>query len=108
MGRRRPDRPFDLAHRDGRLLGERAQRVVAAVGRLGSGARGLFLAFCGVLIVDAARRSDLSQVRDVGEALGTLARQRAGTLLLALVALGFVAYGLHQLVKARYRRLDLP
>ena len=93
---------------DRRLLGERAQRVLVAIGRLGSGARGLFFAFCGMLIVDAARRSDPSQVRDVGEALGTLARQQAGPLLLGVVAVGFVAYGIYQLVKARYRRLDLP
>ena len=93
---------------DRRLLGERAQRVITAIGRLGSGARGLFFAFCGVLVVDAARRSDPSQVRDVGEALGALARQRAGPLLLGIVALGFIAYGAYPLVKARYRRLDLP
>ena len=93
---------------DRRLLGERAQRVAGVVGRIGGAARGLFFALFGVLVIDAARRSDPSQVRDVGEALGALARMRAGPLLLGVVAVGFIAYGAYQLVKARYRRTDLP
>lgn len=92
---------------DRRLLGERAQRWVDVLGRVGRGARGLFFALAGLLVIDAARRTDASQVRDVGEALGALSRQRAGPLLLGLVAVGFMAYGGYQLVKARYRRLDL-
>lgn len=93
---------------DRRLLGERAQRWVNAAGRAGSGARGLFFVCSGLLVIDAARRTDASQVRDVGEALGALARQPAGPLLLGVVAGGFVLYGGYQLVKARYRRVDLP
>jgi hypothetical protein len=38
-------------------------------------------------------------------ALQSLAQQPYGPLLLGIVALGFVAYGIHMGVQARYRRI---
>ncbi|MBD2451565.1 DUF1206 domain-containing protein [Nostoc sp. FACHB-152] len=75
-------------------------------GRFGIAARGIVFAIIGIFFIQAARHSDASEAKGLGEALAVLAQQPFGPWILGLVALGLIAYGIYSLVEARYRRID--
>ncbi len=75
------------------------------IGRFGEAARGIVFVIIGFFLIQAARQSDPSKARGLDGALQSLAQQPYGPLLLGIVALGFVAYGIHMGVQARYRRI---
>lgn len=74
-------------------------RIVVAIGRFGTAARGVVLGMIGGFFIDAARRFDSSQAGGTEEAL----RWLGNDWLLAVMAFGLAAYGLFQVAKARYR-----
>ena len=80
----------------------RGSRVAGTVGYI---AKGVALGIVGGLFVAAAWHADESEATGLDGAMRTLKEGPAGPLLLALVALGFVAYGVYSLVRARYGRL---
>jgi hypothetical protein len=92
-------------HLDLGSLSASAQDAVVAVGRFGIGARGVVFLVIGWFLVRAARQSDASEASGVAEALRTLQQQPYGKWILAVVGLGFVAYGAYEFVNARYRRI---
>lgn len=94
-------------HLDLSRLSAGAQQLAVAVGRFGIGARGVVFLVIGWFLVRAARQADASQASGVGEALRTLERQPNGKWILALVGIGFVAYGIYELINARYRRISM-
>ena len=71
-------------------------------GRFGLAARGFVLAIIGGFFVMAAIQADPSEARGID---GVLDLMRGTTWLLGLVALGLIAYGAYQFVRARYRRI---
>lgn len=74
-------------------------------GMAGLLARGVVFLISGTFLVQAALRSDPSRARGLQGALETLASQPYGPWLLALVALGLLAFGVYSLFLARYRRI---
>jgi len=82
-------------------------RSIIHVSRFGIGARGVVLVMIGWFLVLAAVQYDPTEAGGVAEALNTLARQSHGPWLLGIVALGLVAFGVHSLLQARYRRIDI-
>jgi len=58
-----------------------------------------------LFIIQAARQSDPSEARGLGEALQTLFQQPNGPWILGVVAVGLVAYGIYMVIQARYRSL---
>jgi hypothetical protein len=68
-------------------------------------ARGIVFLLTGSFLVQAALRSDPSRARGLPGALETLAQQPYGPWLLAIVALGLLAFGVYSLLLARYRRI---
>jgi hypothetical protein len=58
----------------------------------------------GILVVVAGFREQPEKSRGLDAALKTLAQQPFGKWILVAVALGLAAYGVFQLVTARYRR----
>lgn len=89
-----------------RMTGTDAEvsRGVRIVGRVGTAARGLVLLPIGWFVFAAGREYRAEKAADTAEVLGMLGH---GWLLMA-VALGLIAYGLHQLAKAIYRRIEQP
>ena len=79
------------------------RRRVVGLGRAGMAARGVVFVIIGWLVIQAALRYDASQAQGLQGALVTLRQAAYGPWLLGLVALGLIAYGIFQLVKARYR-----
>lgn len=80
-----------------------ARQRVVAVGRAGMAARGVVFGVIGWLVIKAAVQYDPSEAEGLQGALVALRKAAYGPWLLMLVALGLIAYGIFQLVKARYR-----
>lgn len=79
------------------------RRRVVAVARAGTAARGVVFGIIGWLVIKAALQYDAAEAQGLQGALVTLREAAYGRYLLGLVALGLIAYGITQLVKARYR-----
>lgn len=75
------------------------------LGKAGIAARAVVFCIIGVFVIVAAVTHNARQAKGLGGALQTLAQQPYGQFLLAIVALGFVAYGIYSFGVARYRRL---
>ena len=83
------------------------RRWIINVSRFGIAARGVVFMLVGWFFVQAAVQYDPSEAGGVSEALTTLAGESYGPLLLGVVALGLVAFGVHSMLQARYRRIDV-
>lgn len=80
-----------------------ATRWVLRVARFGIAARGVVFLIIGGFLVQAALRHDATRAGGIGDSLATIGQQPYGRLLLAVVAVGLLAYGVWELVNARYR-----
>lgn len=80
------------------------RRVAVALGRFGSAARGAVFIVVGWFVVQAAVFRDPHQAKGMGGALGALAEQPAGRVLLGILALGFLAMAVYCAVAARWMR----
>ena len=74
-------------------------------GRFGYAALGVVYGIVGIFLIVAAVRNNASQAKGLSGALQVLIHQPFGPVLLAVVALGLIAYGIFSFVEARYRRL---
>ncbi|HWQ85859.1 DUF1206 domain-containing protein [Brevundimonas sp.] len=86
----------------------RTCRRVAPLARAGVIARGLAYMPLAVLVILAGLRSRASDVATFGSALDAVERQPAGPWILALAALGFIAFGAFSFIEARFRRIRPP
>jgi hypothetical protein len=80
-------------------------RWIVAVSRFGIAARGVVFCLVGYFVIRAASEHDASEVGGLAESLRTVAA--AGRWPFLAVALGLVAYGVYELVNARYRRIQV-
>ncbi|HEU5303422.1 MAG TPA: DUF1206 domain-containing protein [Gemmatimonadales bacterium] len=92
-------------HLDLSSLSAGTAKWVVAVSRFGLAARGLILCLIGLFFARAAAQQDAAQAGGVRESLGTLASM--GRWIFVAVALGLAAYGVYELVNARYRRIHI-
>lgn len=79
--------------------------AVVRLGMAGYIARGSALALVGVLFVFAAVQQDPEDATGLDGALRTLREQPYGAAMLAVVAVGFVAFGIYSFARARYAKL---
>jgi hypothetical protein len=84
-------------------LSQEAGAGVIKVCRLGIGARGVVFAVIGGFLIRAGLDRNANRAADTGEALSAIGRQPFGPWLLALVAVGLIAYAVYEVVQARYR-----
>jgi Domain of Unknown Function (DUF1206) len=80
-------------------------KAVILLGRVGRIARGVVFVILGVLVVTAAVQYDPQKANGLDGALKTLAAQPFGTWLLALVALGLIAFGVYGIAESKLRRV---
>jgi len=80
-----------------------ARRTAERLGMIGLVARGVCWALIGWFLIQAAVQFDPAEAKGLDETLRSLADESWGTVLLLLVALGFIAYGAYCAVHARYR-----
>jgi hypothetical protein len=86
-------------------MSAQVSRWVLDLGRLGYAALGVVFSIIGIFLIVAAFQHNAAQAKGLDGALKEVAHQPFGQVLLALVALGLIAYGLFSFVEARYRRL---
>jgi hypothetical protein len=77
------------------------------IGRFGFAARGVVFAVMGLYLIRAALDANPGKARNLEGALRELENQPYGPLLLAVTAVGLVAFGVFQLVFARYRDIRI-
>lgn len=80
------------------------RRAVIAVSRFGIAARGVVFLLIGWFGVQAALQQTPQQARGVAGALRSVAGMY-GSVALAIIGIGLVAYGIYELVNARYRQI---
>ena len=90
---------------DRRQLSSRIRAAIGIAARAGTAARAVVFGICGILSIHAAFSHSSYRVTDVDDALTAIGSAAFGPLLLGFMGLGFVAYGLYQLGKARYQRV---
>ena len=95
---RRDDRHLDLP--------QRRRWLADVLFRFGQFARALVFLLIGIFLVIAAIDYRAADAKGLPGALQTLQHQRYGWLALGVTALGFIAFGLFQLVEAVFRRVD--
>jgi Domain of Unknown Function (DUF1206) len=76
---------------------------VLGVSRFGIAARGVVFCLIGYFLIRAALQHDSAEAGGVRESLRTVAH--TGQWPFAVIALGLVAYGVYELVNARYRSI---
>lgn len=79
-------------------------KLTTDVGRFGTSARGVVFALVGVLITLAAYYANPSQPIGMDTALATLMHQPYGVWLLAVVAVGLIAFGFYSMLSALWFR----
>jgi len=79
--------------------------LVLTLGLVGHLAKAIALLIVGLLVIAAAVFADPTRVTGVDGALLYLATLPFGQILLAVVAVGFISYGLYLFARARYMRL---
>ena len=87
-------------------LSSTTRRAVVAVSRAGMAARAIVFAIVGYFFLLAALHSDPRREKGLGDALSWLQQQAYGAFVLGAVAVGVACYGLYNLVRARYRRIE--
>lgn len=84
----------------------RAQRItVDSLGRYGMIARGVIFGTVGIFVLVAGLHRDARDAHSFGPAFAAVAREPLGHVLLVIVALGFIALGLHSWANARWVRM---
>jgi hypothetical protein len=86
-------------------LSRQAREWLTRVGQVGWTARGAVFVLIGAFLVQAAVEVDPKESKGLDGALREVATQPYGRYLLGAVAAGLAAYGVFQLVRARYRAL---
>ena len=81
------------------------RKITVALGRFGMFARGVTFTVIGWFLLQAGMEHDPSKAQGFGGAFLFLLSQPYGPFLLGIVALGFVALGLHSFACARWVRL---
>jgi len=89
-------------------MSDTEKRAAEYLGRFGMFSRGVIFVILGSFIIEAARRHDPARAHGMGMAFQRLAEQRAGHVLLFIVALGFVALGFHSFANARWVKMGRP
>ncbi|RZT23375.1 DUF1206 domain-containing protein [Fictibacillus sp. BK138] len=76
------------------------------IGTFGMIARGIVFMIIGFFLIRTAILANPEETKGLDGALLELSKQPFGPVLLAIVALGFIAYGVFMFASARYRRLN--
>ena len=86
-------------------LPESLRRWILGVSRFGIAARGVVFCLIGVFLVRAAGSRDPGEAAGMRESLRTLAD--TGRWPFLVIAFGLIAYGVYELLNARYRRIRI-
>jgi hypothetical protein len=83
-------------------FGSRAATVMLRAGKVGYVSRGIVWLITGYLLMLAALHFNSSEAGDTGKVFGVIENLSYGSYLLGLLAVGLVAYGCFNFVRAKY------
>jgi hypothetical protein len=86
-------------------MGDLEEKAATGIGILGHLARFVVFGLIGLFLVRAAWEFDPKEARGLDGSLLEVAQSPYGGLLLGAVAFGLIAYAVHCLIQARYRRI---
>lgn len=86
-------------------LSAASRKVLVDLSRFGLAARAVVFLLIGAFFILAGVSTDPRKAHGLAETLGRIRELPFGRPLLFVVAFGFVAYGLFQVIEARYRRI---
>lgn len=84
------------------------KKLAIRAGRFGFIARGVVFAMMGLFLVQAAVFANPGVAKGLDGALLELARKPYGPYLVAVVALGLVAFGVYSIISARWVKVNVP
>ncbi len=87
-------------------MSQTEQTWAVRIGRFGLICKGIVSVIVGYFFAQAARSSDASQAKTTAGAMQAIQQQPFGAVLMGIIAFGMLAYGIHMLVQARYRRIS--
>lgn len=87
-------------------LSPKARKAVIAASRFGIASRGIVFGMIGVLFMRAAQHHNSQEAGSVKKSMGALLFQFGRWPYIAIMV-GLIAYGVYQLINARYRRIDV-
>lgn len=90
------------------FLPQHAWQWASPVSKAGLVARGVVFLIIGAMLLVAAYRSNPDEAVGLDGALQQLQQQSYGPWLLALVAIGLLAFSVYCFLEARYRKVDIP
>ena len=82
-----------------------ARKWIIAISRFGIAARAVVFAIIGYYLFRAAQEYNPNEAKGIGGALMAMRGEAFGAILLIVIAIGLMAYGVYELVNARYRRI---
>ena len=88
-------------------LSAKQEKWLVNISRFGIAARGVVFVMIGFFVIEAAKNYNPQNVKGLDGALLTLAQQPYGKVLLALMALGLIAYAVYLCLQARYRNIEI-
>jgi Domain of Unknown Function (DUF1206) len=86
-------------------VNEQVRKGLILLGRFGYAALGVVFCIIGIFLIVAALQHNPGDAKGLDSALQVVLQEPFGTFLLAIVALGLIAYGAYSFVEARYRRI---
>jgi hypothetical protein len=98
----------DLDRIDVSRLSPFAQRWICRTCQFGIIARGIVFTLVGIFFALAAYHQRPNEAHGLGGSLDALRNQPYGAWLLAIVAIGLMAYGFYEFVRAAWRRITPP
>ena len=84
------------------------RKFITPISKIGLCARGVAFLIIGGFLIAAAIQQDPNEARGLSGALQALQQQPFGWILLAVLALGLVAFGAYSLIESAYRRVHVP
>lgn len=87
-------------------MNDKELRAAKQAGRTGLIARGIVLGMIGFFFIRTAWTHNPEESKGIGGALDELAAQPFGMFILAIVAAGLILYGIYQIVRGRYERMN--
>jgi hypothetical protein len=94
-------------HWDTGSMAPKTERWMTRLSRVGIVARAIVFGLIGWFFLQAAMNANPDQAGSLGDALRSFADGPFGTVWLAAIGIGFIAFGVYCLVNARYRRIPV-